>query len=268
MINNQIDFLKNLDFSFQPKAVVDILLVALIIYYGYTLIRQTRAMTILWGILFLGIITLLARLWQLETFNYIIRYFITMILVAIPVVFQPELRQALEKLGRARLIGDYGFWPEKQVASIVSKIVTAAEILSKKKWGALIVIARSVGLKEYIDTGVKLHGRLSAELIVNIFTPGAPLHDRAIVIIGDEIAAAAVTLPLSEDLLLNYHLGTRHRAGLGLSEVTDAAVIIVSEETGKIALAVDGELQRGIDFDTLELKLIELLSSGKFKNKF
>lgn len=252
-------FFQQLNFSFKPTTILDILLVAIIIYYGYSLIRQTRAMAILWGILFLAAITLIARWLQLQTFNYLVRYFITMILVAIPVVFQPELRQALERLGRMRVVGSHGLLTENYLAQTVSKIVAAVEILSKKKWGALIVINRSAGLKEYIETGIRLNARLSTELLLNIFTPNAPLHDRAAIISGDEVVAAAATLPLAEDWL-DTQLGTRHRAGLGLAEVSDAIVIIVSEETGRVSVAVDGQLRRSLDFDALENILLDLLN--------
>jgi diadenylate cyclase len=243
-----------------PFIILDVLLVALLIYWVYLFLKETRAMRIIYGIVILAIIFFLGKALQLETLNYLLKYVMTMIVVAIPVVFQPELRSALEKLGRADIVGGFGKLQRSKMITIVKEIVHSAELLSKNKIGALIVLARQTGLRDYIETGVKLDADVSTEIILTVFTPKTPLHDGALVINGDKIIAAGCTLPLAE-IQYDYNLGTRHRAAIGLSMQTDALVIVVSEERGQISLGSNGILSRNLSPEKLEELLLKLLRS-------
>lgn len=246
-----------------PFAILDIILVAIIIYYVYAFLKETRAMRIVYGIIILFIFMLLGRLLQLSALNFILKYILTLIAVAIPVVFQPELRSLLERLGRTQLVADFRLLRKAEIEEVIRKIVEAATVCAKNQTGALIVIGQRTGLREYIETGTPLEAHLSTELLLNIFTSRAPLHDGAAIIMGNKIMAASCTLPLS-DSKFDYHLGTRHRAALGLTTVTDAIVVVVSEENGMISVAVDGVLKENLTSEGLT-ELLTTLLKGKPK---
>ena len=244
-----------------PTAFLDIILVTLIFYWLYLLIRQTRALRILYGIVFLVALWIVGQLLELTTLNFLLGYAMTGIVVAIPVVFQPELRAGLEKLGRTEIVTDFQrFRQRTPSATTPLNIVTeVAEVLAHRKIGSIIAMGRKTGLREYVDTGIRLDAQLSTELLISIFTPQSALHDGAVVLQGNKIVAAKVILPLS-DSKFDYHLGTRHRASVGLATQSDAVVIIVSEERGEISLAHDGILKTNLTSEELHKQLQKLLT--------
>jgi diadenylate cyclase len=239
-------------------AVIDILLVALLLYFVYIFLRETRAMRILYGLVILIALMLLGRLFNLVLLNWILGFVMAMLVVAIPVVFQPELRAALERLGRSKFLTD--FHSATTGGDVVSEVILAAELLSKQKIGALIVIQRKTGLREYTEQGVQIDATISAQLLLSIFFPKSPLHDGAVIVIGNKIVAASTMLPAS-DITSSSKLGMRHRAGIGITEISDAVAVIVSEETGSISLAVGGEIEKRIATDRLKNRLSALLRS-------
>lgn len=251
-------FLNQINFQRQPFEVLDIILVAILIYWVYLLLKETRAMRILYGIVILAIIMLLGRLLQLQSLNFILTYVLAGLVVAIPVVFQPELRASLERLGRTKFVGEFGGLRPDKLKNIVEAIVTTVDFLSEHRQGAIIVLTRQTGLRDIIQSGVRLDAQISKQLLINIFSPKTPLHDGAVIISGEKILAANCWLPLTEREF-KLDLGTRHRAAAGISAETDAVVLVVSEETGKISLAVEGNLTT--DLKSVQLKdfLIKLL---------
>jgi diadenylate cyclase len=230
---------------FTFSSLLDILLVGLVIYGLFYLIQGTRAVQLLRGVFFVVFLAVLAsNVFQLTAFNWLIRNSIPALMVAIPVVFQPELRRALERLGRPGMLLSRRNFSASQV---VSTIARAANELSGQRCGALIVLEGSTGLQDFVDTGVILDAQLSSDLLLSIFFKNAALHDGAVVIRDDRIAAATCMLPLSENPNLSRELGTRHRAALGVTEGTDAIAVVVSEETGTISVAHNGRLVRRLD---------------------
>lgn len=219
-------------------SVIDILVVAVIIYEFLALIRGTRAALSLVGVSIVILAFYFSRVGQLATLNWLISRVLPYAVFALIVIFAPEIRQALARMGRrltfARNSGDQ--------ADIYDDIVMAANLFSQNQTGALMVIEREIGLRTYVESGVAIDAQLSYDLLATIFRPSAPLHDGAVIIRGDRISAAACFLPLSMNPVLSTQLGTRHRAGIGITEETDAIAIIVSEETGSISLAVGGLL--------------------------
>jgi diadenylate cyclase len=190
-------------------------------------------------------------------------------LLAVIIIFQPEIRKALEQLGRGGMFFNRKKqFQHKLVSKITTEISKAAAHLSKRQIGALIIIERKTGLSDYIETGILLEARLSAELLKNIFLPNTPLHDGAVIIRDGQIMAAGCYLPLSENPFISKELGTRHRAGLGLSEISDAVIVIVSEETGVISVVTHGKLDRGFNEEQLNLRLLEELKSPKKKSRW
>ncbi len=255
-----MDWLKTLKFNpldfFNLTSIIDIAIVALVIYRLMLLIKGTRAVQLLKGVAVLVMATAVSSLLHLYTLQWLLKQAMTALVVALPIVFQPELRRALEKLGGGRfLASQFTSLGEAERNLMVGEIVRAVRTMSKERIGALIVLERSTGLEEYIDTGVKVGALLSAELLVNIFIPRTPLHDGAIVVRGDRIAAAACVLPLTQGQKLSKTLGTRHRAGIGITEESDALAVIVSEETGRVSLAVEGVLAEGLDEKVLADRL-------------
>jgi diadenylate cyclase len=182
------------------------------------------------------------------------------------VIFQPELRRTLERFGRGKLLGSLGFAPPSRSGLYVRQIVRAVEQLSESRMGALIVVEKVAGLAEYLESGIRLDAALSAELLISIFNSKSPLHDGAVIIQGERILAASCLLPLSESRLLDKRLGTRHRAAIGLTEVTDALAVVVSEKSGVISLAENGYLTRFLTKDLLEEKLLSLYKTESVKN--
>jgi len=244
--------------KFRLISILDVLIVAILFYLLYTFIRGTRAVPIIYGILILVFLWILARALQLTVLMFILQYSLTALVVAIPIVFQPELRNALIKLGRTKITGGFFELKKSELNEVIETIVESCEILSRQKTGALIVLARFDHLREHLEKGKSINADLSTELLLNIFSPKAPLHDGAAIISGNKIKAAGAVLPLS-DSKFDYHLGTRHRAALGLSSISDAIVLIVSEETGNISLAIDGILETDLKPEQISEKLKKIL---------
>jgi diadenylate cyclase len=236
-------------------AVVDILLVAIIIYELLALIKGTRAAYMLVGVAVLGLALYFSSVGELTTLNWLLSALLPYTVFALIVIFSAEIRHALARLGR-RLLLSRGSAGE---ADVYDDIVLASNLFSQNQTGALIVIEREIGLRTYIESGVPLDARLSYDLLATIFRPSAPLHDGAVIVRKDRIAAAACFLPLSMNPVLSTQLGTRHRAGIGVTEETDAIAVIVSEETGAISLAVGGKIERDITVEQLRERLGELL---------
>jgi len=236
-------------------SVIDIFLVAVIIYQFLLLIRGTRAAPMLVGVVVIALAFYLARIGELTTVNWLLNRLIPYVVFALIVVFQSEIRHALAGLG-SRLTFSRASSSE---AEAYDDIVLAANLFSQNQTGALIVIEREIGLRTYIESGVPLDARLSYDLLATVFRPSAPLHDGAVIIQKDRIAAAACFLPLSMNPVLSTQLGTRHRAGIGITEETDAIAVIVSEETGAISLAVGGKIERNLDPEQLRDRLSQLL---------
>ena len=231
---------------------LDIVIVAYLLFRLFPLIRATGTKQITKAIVAILLVAWLTDLLNLYTLSFILKQFLQIGLIALVVLFQPELRRMLDHLGNMKF---HKFFSEKtgpEMAPIVAQTVAACEVLSREKVGALIVFARDNRLDEYIKTGTKIDGQVSDQLIRNIFFPKASLHDGAIIIRDGRITAAGCVLPLSSTTRLNADLGTRHRAGVGMSEVSDAVVVIVSEETGTISVAVGGMLKRHLASQTLE----------------
>lgn len=224
--------------------IVDILVVAFFLNKLYLMLKNTRAASLVKGLLMLLLIMLVSKWLNLYVINWILEKFMTMVMIALPVVFQPELRRALEQIGRGKLFRRSTVLNEMQVETMLEAVATTADDLSRNRIGALIVFERETGLDDYIETGIQIDGLISTALFENIFIPNTPLHDGAVIIRGDRVMAASCLLPLTEARNLSQELGTRHRAAIGLSEQTDALVLVVSEETGAVSLARGGALQR------------------------
>jgi len=239
--------------------IIDVVIVGILVYFFFEFLRQTRALGILYGMAVLLVLWLIGQALELTILNTVLKWIFTPLLIAIPVVFQPELRSGLERIGRStQWVTDFHRLSYSDIDSIIDEILKAVVVLSSNTYGALIVINRTTGLREYIETGQILSANLNSKLLVNIFTPKAPLHDGAVIISGNKIVSAAATLPLSDDVV-DLSLGTRHKAALSLSGQTDALCLIVSEETGAVSLAVNGRLQRNLNIDDLKIRLIKLM---------
>jgi diadenylate cyclase len=235
-------------------SVIDILLVAVVIYELLSLIRGTRAALMLVGVAGLVIAFYIARLGELTTLNWLISTLLPYTVFALIVVFAPELRLALTRLGRRLTLSR-----SSGSDDAYDDIVLAANLFCQNQTGALMVIEREIGLRTYIESGVPLDAKLSYDLLASIFRPSAPLHDGAVIIQKDRISAAACFLPLSMNPVLSTQLGTRHRAGIGVTEETDAIAVIVSEETGGVSIAVGGKIERELSIDQLRERLGQLL---------
>lgn len=229
-----------------PLAILDILIVALLFYGIYRLVRDTKAIRIAIGIIIISAVFIIGRLLNMIALTWLLEYFVMFIVVAIPVVFQPELRRALEKLGRPRRIKRFQKMNKREISRVINVLVEAVEIMVKNKIGSLIVIRRSTGLADHIEKGTVLNAELSKPLLLNLLFPRSPLHDGAVIITGNQIAAAGVVLPLTERETA-FQLGTRHKAALGITEETDAVAIVVSEERGEVSIAVGGKLYKQND---------------------
>ncbi len=226
-------------------SILDILLVALVFYGLLRLFQGTQAVPLLRGILVVALVAAVASS-RLTAFNWLIRQALPIILVAIPVIFQPELRRALERLGRSTPLLGRGA-RESVAQQVIQEVVRAVESFSRERIGALIVLEGDTGLEEHIETGQRIDARVSARLLATIFHPGTPLHDGAVIIRGDQIVAAGCVLPLTSRVLPDGSLGTRHRAAVGITEQNDALTVVVSEETGIISVARAGRIARRLD---------------------
>lgn len=273
MIEN---FMKNINTYFQKNIVdyvhelyqypiklvpliIDVIIVVFLIYKLIKASRKTRVWQLMKGIFLYIVITALSSLLHLQILNYILTSFLSYGVIALIVIFQPELRRALEQLGTNKLTKFFGIEKALETKSKedVYKIMIAVSELAKTKTGALIVIERDIKVQDIIDTGIIINSDVSPQLLVNIFVPNTPLHDGAVIISENKIKAAACILPLASDSDISKALGTRHRAALGMAKETDSIVIIVSEESGKISVAKDGKLIVDIDEDNLRQLLLD-----------
>ena len=245
--------------------ILDIAIVAVIVYYIYILIKKTRAVQIFKGFLILLLLLALSELLNLVILNFILKNFLTYGMILIIIVFQPELRSALEKLGRRNFTNIFDFDDKLRDKQVISEIVKAVEIMSLKKIGALIVIEQSTKIDDIIREGVDLSAKVSSELIQTIFNPRTPLHDGAIIIEKNQIKAAKCVLPLASENVVPKNVGTRHRAAIGMSEVSDSLVIVVSEETGIISFVEDGKIKRDLNGDKLSSLLIRSIDNNREK---
>ena len=245
------------------KDVIEILIVAVIVYEIMLWIKNTKAWMLLRGIIMLGVFILLAWIFQMHTILFIARNAVTVMATAAIVVFQPELRRALEKLGEKKFLTSVVPFETSKDRSrfsedTIDSIVDAAYNMGRVKTGALIVIEQAIRLTEYESTGIHMDCIVSMQVLMNIFEHNTPLHDGAIIIRGDRITSATCYLPLSDNMRISKDLGTRHRAALGMSEVCDALVIAVSEETGLVSVAMGGQLDRGITREELRKRLSQI----------
>lgn len=244
------------------KDIIEIAMIAFAIYQLLKWVRGTRAWTLFKGLLVISIIAFVSMILGLNTITFIFVKAINTGIIALLIVFQPELRSALEQLGRRKFFSTFLIFDEQKekkekiTIEAIDEIVTATEEMAKFKTGALIVIEREVKLGEYERTGIPLNATITSQLLINIFEHNTPLHDGAIIIRDNEIVAATCYLPLSDNMSLSKELGTRHRAAVGISEVSDCIVIIVSEENGKVSMALGGNIIRNVDSDYLKNKLV------------
>ena len=253
--------------------IVEIIIIAFLIYYMLVWIKNTRAWMLLRGLMVILLFVLLAALFQMNTIIWIARNTLNVLVIALVVIFQPEMRKALENLGRKNVLAflfsfdsskeDTGKFSDKTI----NEMVKACYEMGKVKTGALIVVEDEIVLSEYERTGIAVDGILTSQLLINIFEKNTPLHDGAVIIRGDRIVSATCYLPLSDNLGLSKELGTRHRAGVGISEVTDSLTVIVSEETGKISVAYEGKLERNLDAETLRDRMHKILNNTGEEHK-
>ena len=245
-----------------PRNVIDILVVALIIYWLLWVAQGTRATMLIRGIVtLLAVVFLVGTTFQLTALNWVLGQTWPVLLISLPVIFQPEIRRALEQLGQTR-----SWLPQirprtaETTGRSVDELVKAATQLARHRYGALIVLERETGLQDYVERGVPIDGLLTRQLLINLFYPNSPLHDGAAVVRDGRIVAASVVLPLSDNTAATSQLGTRHRAALGISEQSDAIAVVVSEETGQISVAENGHLTRNLDAERLDERLRSLLA--------
>ena len=244
--------------------IIDILIIAYLTYKLYELMKETRAEQLVKGIFIIFIALRISEILNLRTFHWILSNTMTVGLMAIIVVFQPELRRILEQLGRTNIISRVNSISKE--SDTINEVVQASLSLSRQKIGALIVFERKTGINEIIQTGTDLNADVSRELLINIFIPNTPLHDGAVVIRRNYIKAAACFLPLTENKNLNKELGTRHRAALGITEKSDCLSLVVSEETGSISIAINSKLYRDLNEERLRNMLTQNLISEKTKS--
>ncbi len=256
---------KVITFADLPQAIsttdiVEIFIIAILFYYMMAWIKNTRAWTLLRGVLFILIFVLLAAIFQMNTILWLAEKTLGVAAIAVAVIFQPEMRKALESLGRHNIfLRVFNFEGNKSTGKFsdktIDELVRACFEMGKVKTGALIVIEDEMTLTEYERTGIAVDGLISSQLLINIFEKNTPLHDGAVIVRGDRVVSATCYLPLSDSLNLSKDLGTRHRAALGISEASDSMTIVVSEETGRVSIAIGGELYRNVDADFLKNKL-------------
>lgn len=257
----------------QYTDVIEIIILSALMYEVLVWIKTTRAWSLLKGITVLLVFSLLAYLMELNTILWLVERAINVGVIAVVIIFQPELRKALEQLGRKKFFarvfnGDTGSDTARFSDKTVNELVRASYELSKTKTGALMVIEQEISLSEYERTGIDIDALLTSQLLINIFEHNTPLHDGAVIIRGDRVVSATCYLPLSDNMDISKELGTRHRAAVGASEVTDAFIIIVSEETGAVSVAIGGKIIRNIDGDKLRQHLIKIQNKQVDVKKF
>lgn len=246
--------------------LLDLVIVAYILYKFIVYAKKSRVWQLLKGILFILIITAISEVLQLKILNFLLTFFMPYGVIALIVIFAPELRRMLEQLGTNKITKYFGIYKDIEVKTKedIYKIVIASTELTKTKTGGLIVVERDINISDIIESGVKIDSDVSPQLIVNLFTPNTPLHDGAVIISNNKIAAAACILPLADDKEIAKEIGTRHRAGIGISKESDAIAIIVSEETGKISVAIDGKLIADVKEEALKNILIKYMINKRF----
>ncbi|GKU76644.1 diadenylate cyclase CdaA [Paenibacillus sp. L3-i20] len=252
------------------KDIIDVGIVSYIIYKMILLVRGTRAVQLLKGIFVLVATWAISTWFNLYTLKWLMNQMFTFGIVTVLIIFQPELRRVLEQLGRGNLFSRTYSQERNAVSEQIEEVIRAVQNMSKRKVGALIVFERKTGITELIESGIAMESRITSELLINIFTPNSPLHDGAVIIRSNQIMAAGCYLPLSENPFISKELGTRHRAAIGVSEVSDALSVVVSEETGQVSLSINGMIVRDINEESLISKLFEeltLKSSGNGKVK-
>lgn len=243
--------------------IIDIVVVAYFLYRLYLMLKNTRAATLVKGLLVLVLFMIICRWLNLLVISWLLEKSMTMIMVALPVVFQPELRRALEQIGRGNFFHKSSELNEQELEDMLGSVAAATKAMSAAKVGALMVFERATGLMERIETGVPVDGLVSSGLLQNIFVKDTPLHDGAVIIRGNRVVAACCLLPLTENRNLSQELGTRHRAAIGMSEQSDAMVLVVSEETGVISIARNGELMRYLTVEDVK----EILRYSIFRSQ-
>lgn len=258
-----------------PTDIIEIIIIAFVLYQVMVWVKNTRAWMLFKGIIVILIFLLIAALFQMNTILWLSGKVVNVAAIALVIIFQPELRNALERLGRKNFLTAFFSFDFQKANAVrfsektINEIVKACYEMGKVKTGALIVVERDVMLNEYIRTGISLDSIVSSQLLINIFEHNTPLHDGAIIVRGDRIVSATCYLPLSDNMELSKELGTRHRAAVGISEVSDSMTIVVSEETGAVSLAVEGTLYRNVDADFLRSKLkFAAKLSGETENYF
>jgi len=242
------------------RNIIDICLVWVMLYYVLKNIRNNVKMTLLFkGLIILLLIKIVADLLDLYTIGLLLEYVIMWGPLALIIIFQPEIRNTLEQLGRTQLLGRHKTLTVSEREKMVSEIVSAVEYLKKNRIGALIVIERDFSLREYIERAKKIYAEISSDLLISIFFPNNPLHDGGVIIQGDKITSAGVVFPTSIDMRIGKRLGTRHRAAIGISEESDCISLIVSEETGRVSIAINGDLSYNLTLDDVRIILLEEL---------
>jgi diadenylate cyclase len=246
------------------KNIIDILLVWLVLYYILKSLSKNVKMALLFkGIIFIVVLKIISSLLDLVTINYLLDYVIEWGVLAIIIVFQPEIRNVLEQLGRSQLLGRHKTLSVDERERLVFEIVSALDSLRKSRIGALIVVERDNSLQDYISKSQPIYAAISSKLLQSIFFPNNPLHDGGVIIQGDQITCARAVFPTSENIKVSKRLGTRHRAALGIAEITDCVSIVVSEETGRLSMAFNGELRYNLTIDEVKVTLLEELSPNK-----
>lgn len=238
--------------------ILDVLFVWFVIYKLITLIRRTKAVQLLKGIFVIIVARVITDALGMETLGWMLDQVIRFGFLAIIIIFQPEIRRALEQLGRGKIFARSSLQEQEEQNRLLGAMSKSVSYMAKRRIGALISIERETGLSEYIETGIPMNATISSELLINLFIPNTPLHDGAVIIQRNKIASAACYLPLSESPFISKDLGTRHRAAIGLSEVTDAVTIVVSEETGAVSITANGDLHRNLTMDEFEQHLKRL----------
>lgn len=258
--------------DFKPTDALEIVIIAILLYHIMVWIKDTRSWMLFKGIVILLVFVMFASILNLTTILWIAERTLSVGIIAVIVVFQPELRRALEQIGRKNIFSELLAGDDKKNGSerlsdkSVNELIKASYELAKTKTGALIVIERDISLNEYERTGIDIDSLISSQLLINIFEHNTPLHDGAVIIKNDRIISATCYLPLSDNMELSKELGTRHRAGVGVSEVTDSLTIIVSEETGKVSIALEGKIYRNLDGEKLR-KYLLIVQNKKEENK-
>lgn len=246
------------------KNIIDILLVWLVLYYVLKSLSKNVKMALLFkGIIFIVVLKIVSMIFDLVTIGYLLDYVIEWGVLAIIIIFQPEIRNVLEQLGRSQLLGRHKVLSVDERERVVFEIINSIDSLRKTRTGALIVLERDNSLQDYIVKAQPLYAKISSKLLQSIFFPNNPLHDGGVIIQGDQITCARAVFPTSENVKVSKKLGTRHRAALGIAELTDCISIVVSEETGRLSMAINGELRYNLTMEEVKVTLLEELSPSK-----